>query len=171
MSQIAINSKNSIFLDGNGQIAFVTNKANSYPASAQEPTNARGEATRQAILERLATWQGEDYINRLFGIPYINLFYDAININFFLVALQRNILQCFGVVNLQSFTWGFGDDALNNNATTISTDLTPDDLRDRQSRVLIIEFTVHSTDGELNFTSNFPMQGGVANGRFTVANQ
>lgn len=171
MSQIAINSKNSIFLDGDGQIAIVTNKARSYPASSENPSNNRGEATRQAILERLSTWQGEDWINRLFGLPYPNLLANSINLNFFLIALQRNILQCFGVVNLVSFTWGFGDEAIINNASGLSTRLDPDEFRDRQSRMLVVEFTVHSTDGELNFVSNMPMEGGIGNGRFTVANR
>ena len=161
MSQIAINTRNSIFLDGNGQIAIVSNRANSYPDGAYEnlppvSANSTGEATRQDVLERLSTWQGEDWINRLFGIPYTNLFEDRINLTYFLTDLQRNILQCFGVVSLLDFTWSFGE------GNEVS------DLAARQSRDLNVEFSIQSTSGQLDFSTTFPTNGQVIDRRINI---
>lgn len=119
-------------------------------------TNSTGEATRQDILERLSTWQGEDWINRLFGIPYTSLFQDRINITYFLTDLQRNILQCFGVVSLLDFTWEFGE------GDEVS------ELAARQSRDLTVEFRVQSTSGQLSFSTNFPTNGSIEDRRINI---
>ena len=121
MSQIAINEKNSLYLDSEGNIAIARNE----------------EATRQDILTRLATYQGEDYINKLFGIPYFSLLKKQVNVNYFIAIVQQNVLQCFNVVSFDRFTWDF----------------------DRQARVLNIYFTVKAGMRSENFEYSIPSTG------------
>lgn len=153
MAQIAINNRNSIFLDANEQIAIVSNLSGSYPGTNINPTNSSGEASRQHVLERLSTWQGEDWINRLFGIPYTNLFEDSLNLNFFLTDFQRNILQCFGIISILNFTWRFGE---------------PGALSARQTRELYIEFSVESTSGQLSFSTNLNSNASITDTRVNL---
>lgn len=89
MSQISINSENSVYLNDDGILAIATG----------------AEASRQDIMERIATWQGEDYLNRLFGLKYSSLLNEDINVNYFITDFQRNVLECFNVVNFNSFSW------------------------------------------------------------------